>query len=569
MINFKAIKYKNILSTGNAWTEIRLNENKSTLIVGENGAGKSTMLDAICFALYGKAFRKISKPQLINSINQKGLLVELVFNIGAKEYLIRRGIKPNVFEIWCDDVLINQDASARDYQAYLEENILKLNYKSFGQVVVLGSSTFVPFMQLPAKHRREVVEDLLDIQIFTTMNTLLRERILENKDSINEIKYKIDLLQNKIESAKSHNDSIRKMREKEVSKLKEKLREQIVLIENEQEAINEIQKEIGSLNESISDKTQTKKKQKELEKIDAELSSKLVKLQKDIQFYENHDNCPTCKQGIEHDFKDATISDTFKKIKEIQEGREKIQSRLDDIETRISKIDTIENQISEKNLEMSEHNASYRMAMDVCKSIRKDLGEAEKEVEEITNKTIENLKSELKELHNEQIQLFDQKELFGTVSSMLRDGGIKTRIVKQYVPIMNKLINKYLAAMDFFVQFELDENFDETIKSRFRDVFSYDSFSEGEKLRINLALLFTWRAVSKLRNSVSTNLLIMDEIMDSSLDSAGTDEFLKIINDLTSDSNIFIISHKGDQLYEKFDSVLRFQKVKNFSQIAN
>ena len=569
MINFKAIKYKNILSTGNAWTEIRLNENKSTLIVGENGAGKSTMLDAICFALYGKAFRKISKPQLINSINQKGLLVELVFNIGAKEYLIRRGIKPNVFEIWCDDVLINQDASARDYQAYLEENILKLNYKSFGQVVVLGSSTFVPFMQLPAKHRREVVEDLLDIQIFTTMNTLLRERILENKDSINEIKYKIDLLQNKIESAKSHNDSIRKMREKEVSKLKEKLREQIVLIENEQEAINEIQKEIGSLNESISDKTQTKKKQKELEKIDAELSSKLVKLQKDIQFYENHDNCPTCKQGIEHDFKDATISDTFKKIKEIQEGREKIQSRLDDIETRISKIDSIENQISEKNLEMSEHNASYRMAMDVCKSIRKDLGEAEKEVEEITNAAIENLKSELKELHNEQIQLFDQKELFGTVSSMLRDGGIKTRIVKQYVPIMNKLINKYLAAMDFFVQFELDENFDETIKSRFRDVFSYDSFSEGEKLRINLALLFTWRAVSKLRNSVSTNLLIMDEIMDSSLDSAGTDEFLKIINDLTSDSNIFIISHKGDQLYEKFDSVLRFQKVKNFSQIAN
>jgi DNA repair exonuclease SbcCD ATPase subunit len=568
MINFRSVRYKNILSTGNAWTEIELDKNKSTLIVGDNGAGKSTMLDAICFALYGKPFRKINKPQLVNSINQKDLQVEVKFTIGRNNYIVKRGIKPSVFEIWKDGELLNQDAAARDYQAYLEESILKLNFKSFGQVVVLGSSTFVPFMQLSAKHRREVIEDLLDIQIFTVMNTLLKEKVTGNRDEIQEIKYQIDLLNNKIESAKTHNESIRQLREDEVAKLKEKLREQIALIETEQSAVDALMDEVKALSESVADKPVMKKKLSELEKIDGQLATKLARLRKDIQFYEDHDNCPTCRQGIEHEFKAETISGATAKTKEIEEAKQQLEDRFRSVNERLEEIDTVESEITSKNLEMSEHNANYKMAMNVCKSIKKELTEAEESVEAIDTSSIQALVDELTTYHTKQNQLFEDKEMLGIVASMLKDGGIKTRIIKQYVPVMNKLINKYLASMDFFVQFELDENFNETIKSRFRDVFSYSSFSEGEKLRIDLALLFTWRAVSKLRNSVSTNLLIMDEIMDSSLDNAGTEEFLKIINDLTVDSNIFIISHKGDQLYEKFDNVIKFEKVKNFSRIA-
>lgn len=568
MIEFQKVRYKNILSTGNAWTELKLNDNKSTLIVGDNGAGKSTMLDAICFALYGKPFRKINKPQLINSINQKELMVELDFKIGSRSYQVKRGIKPNIFEIWMNGQLVNQDAAARDYQVYLEENILKLNFKSFGQVVVLGSSTFVPFMQLKAGERRSVIEDLLDIQIFTTMNTLLKDRVSGNKEEIQEIKYQIDLLKNRIDSAKEHNASIRELKEGEVSKLKERLKEQISLIEAEQEAVDSLMEEVKGLTESVSDKPAMKKKLQELEKIDGQLTNKLSKLRKDIKFYEDHDNCPTCRQGIEHDFKEETVAISSTKIEEINTARAELDNRLLGVNTRLEEIDGVEGIISGKNLDMSMHNANYKMAMNVCKSIKKDLTEAEEQVEAIDTSAINSLEEDLQSYHTKQSQLFDDKEVLSIVSSMLKDGGIKTRIIKQYVPVMNKLINKYLAAMDFFVQFELDENFNETIKSRFRDVFSYASFSEGEKLRIDLALLFTWRAVSKLRNSVSTNLLIMDEIMDSSLDNAGTEEFLKIINEITVDSNIFIISHKGDQLYEKFDNVIRFEKVKNFSRMA-
>ena len=569
MIHFRVIRFKNILSTGNAWTEIQLDGNKSTLIVGENGAGKSTMLDAISFALYGKAFRNITKPQLLNSINQKELMVEIEFSIARNNFMIRRGIKPNVFEIWKNGALLNQDAAARDYQSYLEDSILKLTYKSFGQVVVLGSSTFVPFMQLKAGERREVIEDLLDIQIFTVMNTLLKEKLSGNKESIQNIKYQIDLLKNRIDSAKEHNNSIRELKEGEVTKLKEKLREQIALIEAEQEAVNSLMDEVKALTESVADKPAVKKKLQELQDIDRELSNKHRLLTKDIAFFESHDDCPTCRQGIEHDFKEETITNSSAKAKEIFDAREKLSIRGVKIENRLSNISSVESDISRKNLDMSEHNANYKMAMTVCKSIKNELSEAEDQVEAIDMSSIKLLEDELNGHHSSQTQLFDDKEMLGLVSSMLKDGGIKTRIIKQYVPVMNKLINKYLAAMDFFVQFELDENFNETIKSRFRDVFSYASFSEGEKLRIDLALLFTWRAVSKLRNSVSTNLLIMDEIMDSSLDNSGTEEFLKIINEITADSNIFIISHKGDQLYDKFDNVIRFEKVKNFSKMLS
>ena len=567
-IIFESVRYKNILSTGNAWTEVQLNRSKSTLIIGDNGAGKSTMLDALTFALYGKPFRNIKKNQLINSVNGKGLEVEARFTIGGNKYLISRGIKKNKFEIYKNGEMLNQDASVRDYQAYLEDTILKLNYKSFGQVVVLGSSTFVPFMQLKAGERREVIEDLLDIQIFTVMNTLLKDRLSENKSSIIEIKHKIELLNNQIASSKTHNESLRKLREGEVDKLKEKLREQIAIVEAEQESVDTLIQEVVDLGEDIADKADTKAKLKELQELDRELLSKHRALTKEVEFYHDHDNCPTCKQGIDHEFKEETITSHSAKTAEIESARQEIRSKSDKLDKRIDEIDDVENVISAKNMQMSEHRVAKKIAMSSCKALKEDLVGAEKQATEVDSQEILALESELQDYHGDQTTLFDEKETLGVVSSMLKDGGIKTRIIKQYVPVMNKLINKYLSAMDFFVQFELDENFNETIRSRFRDVFSYSSFSEGEKLRIDLALLFTWRAVAKLRNSVSTNLLIMDEIMDSSLDTSGTEEFLKIIQDLTADSNIFIISHKGDQLFDKFHSVIRFEKVKNFSRIA-
>lgn len=568
MIEFQTVKYKNILSTGNSWTTIDLNVNKSTLIVGENGAGKSTMLDAVCFALYGKPFRKINKPQLLNSINQKELEVVLSFKIGNAAYRIRRGIKPNVFEIWKNNELLNQDAAARDYQAYLEQNILKMNFKSFGQIVVLGSSTFVPFMQLPAQHRREVIEDLLDIQIFSTMNTLLKDRVSTNKTMFQENKYDIDMLKERIRSAKDHNQSIRKIMSTEVSRIKEKVKEQLDLVQTADQEIDDLLENTGLILDSLKDKPNVKKKHDELLDFDRKLNTKSLSLKKEMLFYENHDNCPTCKQGIEHAFKQGTIDAHRVKLEEIEEGKRQLESRGLVVEKRLIEIAGLEAEISNNNMKVSELRANIKIRKLTMNGYKSELENAQKEVEAVDTSKITELEDSLKAGHTTQEGLSSDLETLAIVGSMLKDGGIKTRIIKQYVPVMNKLINKYLSAMEFFVQFELDEAFNETIKSRFRDIFSYGSFSEGEKLRIDLALMFTWRTVSKMRNSVSTNLLIMDEIMDSSLDDAGTEEFLKIINELTSDSNVFIISHKGDQLHDKFDHTIRFQKHKNFSRMV-
>ena len=567
MIHFKKLRYKNILSTGNAWTELQLDSHDTTLIVGDNGAGKSTMLDALSFVLYGKPFRKINKPQLLNSINQKDLVVEVEFAVGGKNYLVKRGIKPSIFEIWSNDKLLNQDAAARDYQAFLEDNVLKLNYKSFGQVVVLGSSTFVPFMQLPAKSRRDVIEDLLDIQIFTTMNTLLKDRVSTNKENLAEIKYTIDLTRNKIDSAKTHTESIRELKESQIKKIKSKLKEQIGYVEKEETEINKLSDEVDDLLSKITDKEKMEKRFSEINDLMRDLENKKRTLTKNLTFYNNHDNCPTCKQGIEHDFKSSVLTDSNDKIVNIEAAKNQLSNKSEGVEARLSEINGIESSISTISMKISEHRANKKMAMNACKSLQKELVDAERDIETVDDETIKAFENDLKKSMEQQKELTEEREVLATVGAMLKDGGIKTSIIKQYVPIMNKLINKYLAAMDFFVQFELDESFNETIKSRFRDAFSYSSFSEGEKLRIDLSLLFTWRAVSKLRNSVSTNLLIMDEIMDSSLDNNGTDEFLKIIKDLTGDANVFIISHKGDQIQDKFDRTIRFKKVKNFSSM--
>lgn len=570
-IYFKKLRWKNFISTGNLFTEIDLTRNKSTLIVGENGAGKSTILDALSFSLYGKPFRNINKPQLINSITQKNLLAEVEFNVGKHEYLIRRGLKPGVFEIYQNGTLMNQDSATRDYQEYLEKNILKLNHKSFNQIVVLGSANFIPFMQLPAGTRRQVIEDLLDIQIFSTMNTLLKEKIQKNKEDLVNITFEMKSISDKIEMHKKHLETLRTNND-EIIKQKEIQLDGI--IESKNQAALEIQKyEILNTTAelSISDKEKVQKKYEQLEDLRRKVGVKLVKLRKDVQFFESNNDCPTCKQGIQDGHKHEIIDKNNKQIKDIEDGTDLLQEEFNAAMDRIAEIQVVNKQITENNKKVSELNTKITMWNNFESELRKEITKLQQTVShnDDSNVDLQLLKKDLKDAINNKEELTKDKQVLDVASSLLKDGGIKTRIIRQYIPIINQLINKYLSAMDFFVNFELNENFEETIKSRFRDEFSYASFSEGEKMRIDLALLFAWRAVAKLRNSSTTNLLIMDEVFDSSLDSGGTDEFIKILNGLTQDTNVFIISHKGDQLYDKFHSVIKFEKHKNFSRIAS
>jgi len=570
MIYFKYLRWKNFLSTGNVFTELKLDKAKSTLVVGENGAGKSTMLDALSFALYGKPFRKINKPQLMNTINQKGLEVQVEFRVGKKEYMIVRGVKPNKFEIYENDKIINQDAAARDYQEVLEKSILKLNHKSFSQIVVLGSSTFVPFMQLPSMHRREVIEDLLDIQIFSTMNTLLKEKVNNNKSEILDNDYNINLAEEKIKMQNQYIADLKQNTEKRVNEAKVKIAKAEKEKQDYNTLIEDLQTEVNELQENVSDFESLTKKKTKVEQLEYKLQEKIKKLEHDIEFYQDHDNCPVCKQDIKEEFKDQTIEEKEASLKETTEGFNQLQEEWKSINIRIKEIMTIQADISSKQSDISNNNSHINALNKIIDSINEDISKIDNtdKSDETDKKKLDTLQKALVKLESYKEELINERSVLDIASMILKDSGIKTRIIKQYIPVMNKLINKYLAAMDFFVDFQLDENFNETIKSRFRDVFSYASFSEGEKMRIDLALLFTWRAVSKLRNSVSTNLLIMDEVFDSSLDNTGTEEFLKILNDLTSDTNVFIISHKGDQLYDKFHSVIRFEKHKNFSRIA-
>jgi len=567
-IVFKKLRYKNILSTGNSFTEIQLDRRSTTLISGTNGSGKSTVLDAITFALYGKAFRKIKKDQLINSINGRELHVEVEFMIGQNYYMVKRGIKPGFFEIWLNGNLINQDAAARDYQAYLEQNILKLNYKSFGQIVVLGSATYVPFMELPTGTRREIIEDLLDIQVFSTMNTLLKEKLTENKEEITENSYQRDLTESKIESAEAHNASIRQIRQDEVDKIKEKMGEHISKIETEKTEIESAQEAIEEKLATITDKAEVKAKLDKAKHLHSEINATLRNYMKELAFYHDNDNCPTCKQGIEHDFKQEKISAGDQKVAELEKGIADLLLKVNDYEARLEAISGVEDEVAGLNLQISEHRATIKISKNALVSYKAELDKAEEEVEAVDQTALNKLKEAMAKLNNSQTSLFDAKEVLGVVSTILRDGGIKSRIIAQYIPVMNKLINKYLTAFDLFVDFQLDENFNEQIKSRFRDAFSYASFSEGEKLRITLSIMLAWRTVAKLRNSVSTNLLILDETLDGALDGVGIDSLIDTLHNLNADDNIFVISHRGDQFGEKFHSHIRFQKIKNFSEMA-
>ena len=570
MIKFEKVRWKNILSTGNTFTEILLNKSPNTLIIGNNGAGKSTILDALCFGLFGKPFRKINKPNLLNSINQQNGVVEIELAIGKKSYKIIRGIKPNLFEIYCNGDLLNQDAASRDYQEVLEKSILKLNYKSFTQVVILGSASFVPFMQLSPGDRRLIIEDLLDIQIFSSMNGLVKDKMSLIKDSTQKLKYDLDLTAEKITIQKQHIEENKKQNDVEIKKKQDEVKLSIDQSFGLQRDIELIQKHIDVLNSKITDKLAVEKKSTKLLQLESKLESRVKKLDKEVSFYNQNDNCPTCRQGIESSFRKDQLKTLDQNKEEVNKGLIEISTQISDTNKRIEEIQSYLKHIQAHNNEIVKHNSTIN-------AINKYVTKIQKEIEELTthknsleddNESLKTLKQKLSDLLFEQKELSTEKHYYEYAANLLKDGGIKTKIIKQYLPIMNKLINKYLTAMDFFVNFNINESFEETIKSRHRDDFSYSNFSEGEKLRIDLALLFTWRQIAKLKNSTNTNLLILDEVFDSSLDAVGTEEFLKLIQDMGKDTNVFIISHKGDQLFDKFRSIIKFEKKNNFSQVV-
>ena len=567
-INFEKVKYKNILSTGNVYTTIELNQVPSTLIAGSNGSGKSTLLDAIVFGLYGRPFRNINKAQLVNSINNKELVVELYFSAGGDKYKIVRGIKPNVFEIWKNGGMINQDASVRDYQAFLEETILGINFKAFNQIVVLGSATYIPFMELRAYQRREIIEDLLDIQVFSVMGTLAKDRMSDIKRTITDNKYDIEMIENNIQSAEENNEEIRKLKSVEVDKIKEKMSEHIDLVESKSNIIDEQDETLKSLYDDISDKPEEKKKFGEETERRAELERSRVQFDKELSFYEHNDDCPTCKQGIAHDFKQEQIMDKNQQKARIEKGLVDIDKIIKKHQDRLSTISKIEDQIQEVNFKISEIRAEIKMSKNALNAYKKDLDNAQKEVDAVDTTKLQNLQKKLDKQTQIRTKLLDEHEVLNIVQTILKDGGIKAKIISQYIPVINKLINKYLAAFDLFVDFQLDENFDEVIRSRFRDKFTYASFSEGEKLRITLSIMLAWRSVAKLRSSVSTNLLILDETLDGALDGVGIESLIETLHGLNSDDNIFVISHRGDQFAEKFENNLKFEKIKNFSELA-
>jgi DNA repair exonuclease SbcCD ATPase subunit len=542
---------------------------KTTLIVGKNGSGKSTLLDALMFALYGKPFRNINKPMVINSQNGRDCVVEVEFKINKTEYKIIRGMKPNIFEIWANDKLIDQHTSVGEYQDYLENFILKVNEKTFRNIILLGNASFKPFMQLPPAHRREIIEDLLDIQIFSTMNTIAKQKLQNNREELEKTRIKTVTLQNSIAMLNKTIADLEKVdttmegeKQKRIADLKKDIShyyDEVARVEKLEPEINELQKQLKD----------AKKKVYNYQYMHSQIKVNLEKHNHNHEFYGNNDTCPTCTQAIEKIFKEKMIQEASEKIEEYSTGLEKIVIKIDEMKQNEKEIDT----------RLSDLLSEYRQKDWFLENINAEESELERltnpeKVEDIstvlssTKENLVNVTAELADIEKERTRLLEERQYLELTLSLLKDGGIKTKIIKQYLPVINKYINKFLGAMDFYVSFELNENFEESIKSRFRDDFLYDSFSEGEKMRINLAILFTWRAISKLKNSISTNLLIMDEIFESSLDGEGTDEFMKIINGLTTESNTIIISHKRDQISDKFDRMIKFEKIKDYSRIV-
>ena len=568
MIIFRAVRWKNLLSTGNYFTEIKLDSNANTLVVGENGSGKSTMLDALCFGLFGKAFRNVNKPQLINSINGKDCVVEIELDCNNKSYKIIRGIKPNVFEIYQNGDLLNQDAAIRDYQEYLEKFILKMNYKSFTQIVILGSASFVPFMQLSASDRRNIIEDLLDIQIFSTMNSLVKDKLSTNKDATGIKKYDIDLTKQKYDLEKKHVDELKQNNDDKVKEYESEILNSNQTIQALHAEIANASGQVELYSTDVALQTETESKVKKLGKLESQIESNLSKFQKDISFFQHNDDCPTCRQSIATEFKEGQIQSLQTKTTQCEVGLKDLEAKLLDEQAKLNKIADTQKTIQKLQIQIATKNTSIVEVNKYIVKIEKEIL-ALKETKgstQLQESQLLELASQLTQLESDLKLLIEEKTYYEAATSLLRDTGIKTKIIKQYLPIINKLVNKYLSSLDFFVNFNLDESFKETIKSRHRDDFSYHNFSEGEKQRIDMALMLTWRAVAKLKNSSNTNLLILDETFDSSLDTTGTEELMKILHMLEG-VNLFVISHKGDILQDKFLNVIRFGKEKNFSRI--
>lgn len=568
MIIFKSVSWKNFLSTGNVPNKVELNGHPTTLIVGKNGEGKSTILDALTFSLFNKPFRDINKNQLVNSINQKNCVVEIEFAIGPTEYRVVRGVKPNIFEIYQNGTIINQDAAVKDYQKVLEQQILKLNYKTFTQVVILGSASFVPFMQLPVWQRREVIEDILDIKVFSTMNTILKEKIAENKEGLSAIETEIRIITEQAKAQKSLIDSLQNSKDQNVKVLRDKIDANIIEINDKTQLVDLLNKDVEALNTQLHEKAEVDKNIEMCKSNMNKLSQKLTQVDEHIEFFTSNETCPSCEQGIQHDHKDKIIQKISSNKKQITDNMDTLNSAYTKLSADLQQKQDILNQIQDKNISISTEINAMNMLIKANQQLEKEINELSVQGD------IDAEKDKIKLLANDalaknevKMELVKEKQLQEIAGVLLKDTGIKTTIIREYLPAMNKLINMYLSAMDFFVKFELDESFNESIKSRFRDEFTYASFSEGEKMRIDLAILFTWRQIAKMKNSVNTNLLLLDEIFDSSLDVAGTDYFLSVMDTLGENTNVFVISHKGDVLLDKFKNNIRFEKTNDFSSL--